>query len=188
MNVLDVIMIALGLSADAFSVAVGCSISLCKVTPGQVFRFGFHFGFFQGLMPILGWFAGRVAHHYISTWDHWVAFSLLTSVGGKAIYEAFNEDRRELDEYDPTRGLSLVIFSVATSIDALAVGLSLAAIEVRIWQPATIIGAITGALTVMGMVLGNAIGSHSGRRIEVAGGLILIGIGLKVLISHTLLK
>ncbi|MBU1627570.1 manganese efflux pump MntP family protein [bacterium] len=184
MNIYEIIGIALGLSMDAFAVCIACSITLKRVSARQIFRFSFHFGFFQALMPVIGWLAGMSAHRLISGWDHWVAFGLLTFVGLKAIYESRKEKEKDLDIKDPTKGLSLVIFSIATSIDALAVGLSLSALNVNIIKPALIIGCITGSLSIFGMILGNKIGSLFGRYIEFLGGLILIGIGLKILISH----
>ena len=184
MNLIEIIGIAVGLAMDAFAVSIACSISIMNVTPRQIFRFSFHFGLFQGMMPVLGWLAGRAAYSYISSWDHWLAFALLSYVGIKAIYEAFKEKDIDVDKKDPTRGISLVIFSIATSIDALAVGLSLAAINVVIWYPALIIGIITASLTIIGMLLGSKIGSGFGKKVEISGGLILIGIGFKILISH----
>jgi putative Mn2+ efflux pump MntP len=159
-------------------------MSLGGSSPRQVFRVAFHFGLFQAIMPILGWWSGLVAFQYIASWDHWVAFGLLSFVGGKAIYEAKWRMKEGPAKGDPTRGISLVVFSVATSVDALAVGLSLAALEVSIWVPALIIGLITAGLSTLGMLLGSRLGSRFGRRLEVLGGLILIGIGIKVLVSH----
>jgi manganese efflux pump family protein len=186
MNVLTTITIAVGLAMDAFAVAVAASIALGGVTPRQVFRFAFHFGLFQAMMPLIGWAAGRSVAGYIQTWDHWVAFALLTCIGGKAIYEALRsgpDDKSPAS--DPTRGLSLILFSVATSIDALAVGLSLAVLDVVVWYPCLAIGIITAALTTVGMLFGPRLGARMGNRVEVVGGLILIGIGLKILVEHT---
>ena len=184
MSVFVLAGIAVGLAMDALAVAVVCSISLRRVSLRQVFRLGFHFGLFQGMMPILGWWLGSAAFRYIAVWDHWVAFGLLSFVGGKAIYRAQWGMKEEGGKGDPTRGVSLVVYSVATSIDALAVGLSLAALKVSIWIPALVIGLTTATLTTLGMLLGSRIGSHFGRRLEVLGGLVLIGIGVKVLVSH----
>jgi putative Mn2+ efflux pump MntP len=183
-NIFEIIVIAIGLSMDAFAVSIACSIALRKITKRQIFRFSFHFGFFQAIMPIIGWFAGQGAHDFISGWDHWVAFGLLTFVGLKAIYESRENKSEGLEAKDPTRGLSLVIFSIATSIDALAVGFSLSALNVSIYKPAVIIGCITGSLTILGMLGGSRIGSSFGKGVEISGGLILIGIGLKILFSH----
>ena len=178
--------IAVGLSMDAFAVAVACSLALRRVSARQTFRMGFHFGLFQAMMPLIGWYTGQSAHQYIESWDHWVAFGLLAFVGGKAIYEALREQDDDLAQTDPTRGMSLVIFSVATSIDALAVGLSLAMMRVEIFFPVAVIGVVTAAITSLGMHLGPRIGERFGPRMEVLGGLVLIGIGVKLLLSHLL--
>jgi len=178
---------------DAFAVAVATSVSLGRVTGAQVFRFAFHFGLFQAGMPLLGWLAGRGLQRYIASWDHWVAFGLLAFIGAKAIVDALRshrERRRTVDNdaagtaRDPTRGWTLLALSVATSIDALAVGLSLGMLEVAIWYPALIIGVVTAGLTVVGMDLGGRISSRFGRWTELFGGLVLIGIGTKILVEH----
>ena len=184
MSLFVIIGIAIGLAMDAFAVAVACSLTMGKVSKRQIFRFAFHFGLFQAMMPVLGWSAGRMVYQYIAAMDHWIAFGLLAFVGGKAIYQALCGDKEQLWKGDPTRGISLVIFSIATSIDALAVGLSLSVLDVKIWYPALIIGIITAVMTTIGMLLGCRIGARFGKLMEVTGGLILICIGLKVLISH----
>jgi putative Mn2+ efflux pump MntP len=187
MNLIDILIIAVGLSMDAFAVAVACSVSIGRVNRGQIFRFSFHFGLFQALMPMLGWLAGSSAEQYIAGWDHWIAFLLLSLVGGKALAGSLRGGTPatgESEKGDPTRGWSLVMFSVATSIDALAVGLALAAMNVTIWFPAAVIGVVTAGLTTTGMLLGGRIGTRFGKRVEVLGGLILIGIGIKILIGH----
>ena len=167
---------------DAFAVAVATSVTLGRVTGRQVFRFSFHFGLFQAMMPLAGWFAGRSVQQYIAGWDHWVAFGLLVFVGGRAIYGAFKP--ADAPRPDPTRGLTLLMLSVATSIDALAVGLSLGMLQVAIWYPILIIGVVTFGLTVSGMLLGARLGPRFGRWTEFFGGLVLIAIGLKILIEH----
>ena len=187
MGLTEILLIAMGLSLDAFAVAVAASVSIGQVNHRQIFRFSFHFGLFQAMMPVIGWLAGMGAARHLERWDHWIAFTLLAFVGGKAILGALRKEDDAKDPSsanDPTRGLSLVMFSVATSIDALAVGLSLAALKVTIWTPAALIGIVTATLTVVGMLLGSRIGMHFGKRIEILGGLILIGIGAKILIGH----
>lgn len=188
MDIVSILMIALGLSMDAFAVAIATSVGIGQVTSRQIFRFSFHFGLFQATMPILGWLLGVSAADYIRQWDHWVAFGLLGLVGGKAVWGALRgkDEPQSTATSDPTTGLSLVLFSVATSIDALAVGLTLATLEVRIWLPVVVIGSVTAFLTLLGMLLGGRIGARLGKRIEVLGGLILIGIGIKILAGHML--
>ncbi len=183
MEPFTLLFIALALAMDAFAVSLAAGVALHPVNKRQLFRLGFHFGLFQGMMPIIGWLAGLSVQNMISDYDHWVAFGLLTFVGGKMIYEAFqNEEERQ--KTDPTRGLTMVMLSIATSIDALAVGLSLAVIGVNIWTPALVIALTASILTVVGMLMGGRIGMIWGKRVEVVGGLILIGIGLKILIEH----
>jgi manganese efflux pump family protein len=188
MSVIAVIGIAIGLAMDATAVAIGTSVLLGRVNGRQVFRFAFHFGLFQAGMPVLGWIAGRGLSAYIETWDHYVAFGLLAAIGGKAIFDVIKGDDDKTSVADPTRGVSLILLSVATSIDALAVGLSLAVLQATIWYPAAVIGVITAALTVCGMLLGSRIGQRFGLRVRVLGGVILIGIGIKILLEHTLLS
>lgn len=185
MDLLTLLGIAVALAMDAFAVALATGLTLDPLTGRHLFRLGFHFGLFQALMPILGWLAGLTVQHLIADYDHWVAFALLSFVGGKMLWEAFHGDS-EPDAADPTRGMSLVLLSVATSIDALAVGLSLAMLGVSIWTPALVIGLVAGCLTVVGMLLGRRVGSLWGQRVEILGGCVLCLIGLKILLEHTL--
>jgi putative Mn2+ efflux pump MntP len=177
--------VAIGLAMDATAVAVATSISLGRVSRRQVFRFAFHFGFFQAVMPIVGWLAGRGFYSHIRQWDHWIAFGLLALIGFKAIYDAWKGED-PTSRRDPTRGWSLVLLSVATSIDALAVGLSLVALGVSIWYPSLIIGLVTALMTMLGMLLGARLGTRLGHRMKATGGIILVGIGFKILIEHLL--
>lgn len=186
MTFIEVFWIAVGLSMDAFAVSIACSVLLCHVSFRQIFRLGFHFGLFQALMPVVGWLAGRSVSEYISAWDHWVAFGLLGLIGLKAIRESFKPGDEDDVKGDPTKGMSLIMLSVATSIDALAVGVSLAAVNVSIFQPALIIGIITACFSVVGTVYGCRIGARFGKKVEAAGGIILILIGIKILLEHTI--
>jgi len=179
--------IAVALAMDAFAVALAAGAVLNPLTGRQLFRFGFHFGLFQLLMPIAGWLAGLAVQQWISAYDHWIAFVLLAVVGGRMIHEAFEEAEEKVST-DPTKGITLIMLSVATSIDALAVGLSLAMLGVSVWLPAAVIGLVAGVLTVCGMLLGRRLGAKWGKRVEILGGLVLCGIGLKILLEHTLLK
>jgi manganese efflux pump family protein len=177
----ELLGLAVGLAMDAFAVAVAVGITLDTVTPRHVFRLGFHFGLFQFLMPIIGWLAGVKLAAQISGIDHWVAFILLGYVGGKMLWEARGEKKAEAGN-DPTRGLSLVTLSVATSLDALAVGISMAFLGVSVWLPSVVIGIVAAVLTTIGLAFGGRIGSRWGRWAEVAGGIVLILIGLRVLL------
>jgi putative Mn2+ efflux pump MntP len=175
--------LSVGLAMDAFAVAVAAGLTIDTVTPRHVFRLGFHFGLFQFMMPIIGWLAGGQLSTYLHDYDHWLAFILLAYVGGKMLAEAFLE-KDSGGNNDPTRGLKLVTLSVATSIDALAVGMSMALLGVSVWFPSIVIGIVAAVLTAVGITFGSRIGSRWGRWAEVAGGLVLILIGLKLLISH----
>jgi len=169
---------------DAFAVSIASSAVLRDVTRRQIFRLSFHFGFFQFMMPVIGWLAGLSIADHIASYDHWVAFGLLAFIGGRMIYESFAKKEKLKETADPTRGLTLVMLSIATSIDALAVGLSFAMLQVRIWYPSVIIGLVAAAMTVIGMRIGGRLGARFGRRMELIGGLVLIGIGIKILIEH----
>ncbi|UFS69324.1 manganese efflux pump MntP family protein [Geomonas sp. RF6] len=178
--------IAVALAMDAFAVALAAGAVLDPLTGRHLFRFGFHFGLFQLLMPILGWLAGLTVQKSISDYDHWIAFFLLGFVGGKMLWGAFHQDEEEKTAPDPTRGVTMVMLAVATSIDALAVGLTLAMLDVDIWRPAVVIGLVAGVLTVAGMLLGRRLGEMWGKRVEICGGLILLAIGFKILFEHTM--
>lgn len=184
MSALTLIGISIGLAMDAFAVAIGAGLTLKTVSARQTFRLAWHFGLFQALMPIIGWLAGLSVAEWIAPVDHWIAFGLLAAIGGKMIYEALKDDGEEAERRDPTKGWSLILLSIATSIDALAVGLSLALLGLSIWWPALVIGLVAGAFTTLGLQLGKRFGALLGRRMEVVGGLILIGIGVKILVEH----
>ena len=171
---------------DAFAVSIAAGVSLKHVNFRQTFRLSWHFGFFQALMPIIGWSAGLTVRPLIETYDHWVAFGLLAFVGVNMIWEAFQDNRTKDKVIDPTKGLTLVMLSIATSIDALAVGLSMSLIRVSIWVPALIIGIVAGAFTIIGLQLGKKVGTISGlsRYAEALGGIVLLIIGLKILYDH----
>jgi putative Mn2+ efflux pump MntP len=183
MDAITLLGLALALAMDAFAVALGTGTVLSRLTGRHLFRLGFHFGLFQALMPVLGWLAGLTIVQWVEAWDHWIAFTLLAFIGGRMIYEACSEGEKP-DDRDPTRGLNLVMLSVATSIDALAVGFSLSVIGVSIWFPALIIGLVAGALTIIGMLVGKRVGDRWGAHVEIIGGLVLISIGTKILFEH----
>jgi putative Mn2+ efflux pump MntP len=185
MGWISLLALASALAMDAFAVAVVTGLVLKLVTRRHVFRLAFHFGLFQFLMPLLGWLGGTLVHRYVSEADHWIAFGLLVLVGSKMLREGVcgREGKSALSN-DPTSGWSLVVLSVATSIDALAVGLSLAMVGSTIVVPAIVIGIVAASFTTLGMIIGRKLNSVWGSRVEVVGGLILIGIGLKILIEH----
>jgi len=187
MNVVLVLPVALALAMDAFAVSVGLSVAQKGLKRNQTLRLAFHFGFFQFVMPIIGWLAGLSFMDSIRDVDHWVASALLFIIGCKMVYEAVR-GREKLREGagDPTRGLTLVLLSIATSIDAFAVGISLAALRMNILYPSLVIGIIAFLLTLLGTSIGPVLGKTVGRRAELLGGLVLILIGIKIIIDHTL--
>jgi len=186
MDVPTLLGTAFALAMDTVAVAVAAGISLPAVTRRHIFRLAWHFGLFQFLMPVLGWGAGMTVRPLIERFDHWVAFGLLVFVGGNMIRESLSGRATSSRAGDPSRGAHLVILSIATSIDALAVGLSFAVLNMQIWVPALVIGAVTALCTAAGL--------HAGKRIrkaslisacaDVLGGVVLIGIGLKILFAH----
>jgi len=165
---------------DTFAVSVGAAIQGHVKGVRAAFRLWFHFGLFQFLMPVIGWFIGLKAAHVICTFDHWVAFGLLGYVGGKMVYSGCKPEPTPERAADPTRGWPLMLLSVATSIDALAVGLSLAMLRISIWYPSIVIGVVTAGLSFLGLELGSRFGRHFGNRAEIVGGVILILIGVRV--------
>ena len=185
MSWLVLLGVAIGLAMDAFAAAVAVSVSLRAVSRRQVARLAFHFGLFQALMPIVGWLAGVSFVTWIASWDHWIAFGLLAVVGLRAIRAGLRGEEASEAASDPTRGVSLIVLSLATSLDALAAGLSFAALGVRVWVPSLVIGGTAGVLTAVGTIFGSRLGSRFGAWAEVAGGVVLIGIGLLIVLEHT---
>ena len=183
MNFIEIFLISLSMAMDAFAVCLGVGATGRTEGACPTFRLAFHFGLFQFIMPVVGWFAGMTIVRYISAYDHWVAFILLGYVGGHMIWSAFHPGD-EVHKSDPSRGLTLVLLSFATSIDALAVGFSLGLVGVTIWYPAVVIGVVTGLVSWLGLRLGGKLGEKFGKRIEIIGGLVLIGIGVRILIAH----
>jgi len=171
---------------DAFAVSIAAGVALKSVSARQTFRLAWHFGLFQALMPVIGWSAGLTVRVHIEAYDHWVAFALLVFVAQGMLRSAFKADQDEGCAKDPTKGLTMVMLSVATSIDALAVGLSLSMINISIWTPALIIGLVAGGFTTAGMHLGKLIGGlpRLSRWAEMTGGIVLLAIGVNILREH----
>ena len=183
MDTLSLVAVAVALAMDAFAGALAAGAILRPLTFRPCFRLAFHFGLFQAMMPVIGWLAGLTVQSFVAAWSHWIAFGLLMYIGGRMIHEALAAEEGVERANDPSKGLTMVALSVATSIDALAVGLTLAMLDVVIWIPALVIGLVAAAFTVMGLFLGTRAGKIWGKRVEVAGGVILILIGLKILLS-----
>ncbi len=183
MSIMEMILIAIGLAMDASAVSMTAAAAGFVKDNRAIFRLAFHFGFFQALMPLIGWLLGSTVVDYISVWDHWIAFTLLAIVGGRMIYSGFFPDNEKLT-IDPTKGWTLITLSVATSIDALAAGLSFSMLNVNIWLPCLLIGVITSILSALSTRIGKTAGHWLGQRVEILGGFILLGIGVRILISH----
>lgn len=179
----EIVALALALSLDAFAVSLAAGTAGYITDRRAAFRLAFHFGLFQFLMPVLGWALGTTIEPAIAAFDHWIAFVLLTVVGGSMIRGSIRPDP-ETRAGDPSRGVALILLAIATSLDALAVGLSLAMVRVNIWFPCISIGIITAAMSVLAIVGGRRVGPSLGGRARLAGGVVLVLIGLRILVAH----
>ena len=174
----EILILAFALGIDAFSVAL--AVGAGGSTFRQTFRLSFHFGLFQFLMPIIGWFLGRNVISFVERYDHWIAFALLFVIGVKMIYEALRHIPEKIAK-DRTRKWSLVVLSIATSIDALGAGIGMGILDTSLLYPCTIIGITAGIMTLTGMKLGTVISAAIGSRMEAVGGVVLILLSLKML-------
>ena len=180
---MEMILIAIGLAMDAAAVSMAAAAAGFANDYRATFRLAFHFGLFQAIMPLIGYLLGSTMVDYISMWDHWIAFSLLAVVGGRMIYSGLRPHPEKMI-IDPSKGWTLITLSIATSIDALAAGLSFSMLNVSIWLPCLLIGLITLALSVISTRIGKVTGQWLGAQVEILGGVILFGIGLRILVSH----
>ncbi|TFG65001.1 MAG: manganese efflux pump [Spirochaetales bacterium] len=188
MNLLSIIGVALGLSMDAFAVSVANGFMIKELKFRHVLTIALSFGLFQAIMPVLGWAAGSLFSSFIMQVDHWVAFGLLAFVGGKMIYESQKKEEPGCEEgkKDCTHFPTLLLLSLATSIDALAVGLTFAFLDILIILPVVIIGGITFVVCLAGVYIGEKTGHLFENKFELIGGVIIIGIGIKIVIEHLL--
>lgn len=183
MDLFKVIPIAVGLAMDAFSVSLAAGAAQSTSGVRAKVRLSFHFGLFQFMMPVIGWYLGTQVASIVTAVDHWLAFGLLAYVGVKMIRSGLSSEAT-VHKVDPSKGLTMVFLSVATSIDAFAVGLSLAFLNVDIWYPSILIGVITMALSLVGLGVGHRLGLVFGKRMEVIGGSFLCLMGLYILVSE----
>jgi putative Mn2+ efflux pump MntP len=183
MDIITLFFIALGLAMDAFAVSITSGIGIRDCRVGHALLIALFFGGFQAFMPLVGWLAGLALRGPISGMDHWVAFGLLAFIGGKMIYEATLIERAER-KLDTLNYLVLLGLSVATSIDALAVGVTFAVMDILIATPVLVIGLVTFLMSFVGVSVGKRAGNLFGKKVEVAGGLILMAIGFKILLEH----
>jgi putative Mn2+ efflux pump MntP len=184
-DTLSIFIIAIGLAIDCFAVSISGSITMRKVTPAQMLRVAFSFGAFQAGMTAIGWLLGQTVVDLIESFDHWIAFGLLAFVGLRMIRESFRADGYG-KTVDITRGLALLVLSISTSIDALAVGVSFAFLTVNMAYACAVIGGAAFVLTIAGLALGKKLGKIVGKRAEIIGGIVLIGIGIRILLNHIL--
>jgi len=184
MDLITVFLIAAGLSMDTFSVCISAGVCIPEINAGHYLRLSLAFGFFQFLMPLIGYAGGITVEPVIKNYDHWIAFVLLGYIGGKMIWEGIRTKDDSCDTNDPSRGKNLFILSVATSIDALAVGLSFGVLSKPILIPSIIIGVVCALFSALGVFLGKKAGTFLGKKGEIIGGLCLIAIGVKTLIDH----
>ena len=186
MSLPELFLIAAGLSMDAFAVAVCKGLSMKKPGNFPTLVIALWFGVFQGLMPVLGYLLGCRFQYALVSVDHWIAFGLLLYLGGKMVYESFQHQEKE-EGFDPLCLRTLCTLGVATSIDAMAVGISLAVLRSPIVLEATIIGIVTLLISAFGVFFGNQVGRKIDLKLDLIGGVILIGLGTKILIEHTVL-
>jgi len=183
MNLSDIILIAIGLAMDCFAVSIACGIVMKPFRFGPAFRIAFLFGLFQAVMPLIGWLAGSTFQHLIESFDHWIAFGILLILGGRMLWEYFfvHPDKKILNPYKKRVVLTLAL---ATSIDAMAIGLSFAFLRIDLMQPVLIIGAASLLFSALGLFIGKRYGHRYNIPAELFGGIVLIGIGIKIVLEH----
>ena len=199
MSLLDIILLAIALAMDCFTVSIVCGVILPQqgnhhssflIPHFSLFRMAFLFGFFQAMMPLIGWLGISYFKSYMEAYDHWIAFAMLAFIGGKMIKESFDDEEEK--HFDPRRLRTQLLLAIATSIDALAIGISFACTGYntlsQLTLPLVIIGLASFILSLVGYYLGSRFGSMITRRLkpEFFGGVILVGIGIKILVSHLL--
>lgn len=182
MGILEIILIGIGLSMDAFAVSICKGLSMKKINWKKVFIIGGYFGVFQAIMPIIGYFLGTTFESFVTQIDHWIAFILLAIIGANMIRESFNEECDNCN--DRVDFKTMIVLAIATSIDALAIGITFAFFEVNLLVTTLIIGIITFIICLLGTIIGNKFGSKYGSKAELVGGIILILIGIKILLEH----
>ena len=183
MSYIEIILIAVGLSMDAFAVSVTLGLSVQKLSLKQYLLPGIYFGFFQALMPLLGYFAGTLFAAKIQEFEHWVAFGLLVIIGANMIKESFSKEKEKTNG-NKFKFIHMLLLAVATSIDALAVGVTFSFFKINIYAAIAIIGLTTFFLSICGVKIGNIFGVKFKSKAELAGGIILVALGVKILLEH----
>lgn len=182
MGTIELLLLSIGLAMDAFAVSICKGISMKKMDWKKACIIGLWFGGFQALMPTIGYFLGNTFESLVTSIDHWIAFALLGFIGGKMIKEALSNKKEESD--DDVSFKTMLILAIATSIDALAVGITFAFLEVNIVLAIVLIGIVSFVLSVIGTKIGNRFGSKYERKAELIGGIILVLLGTKILLEH----
>ena len=186
MGIVELFLTAIALSMDAFAVSVCKGLGMRRMRYDQALVISLYFGVFQALMPLSGWLLGTSFSRYIQAFDHWIAFVLLAFLGGKMLWDVFHE-KEDGEQESAERRLDhreLFMLAIATSIDALAVGIAFACLDVNIWSSISIIGVTTLVISFAGVWIGNRFGNRFQKKAEIAGGLVLILIGVKILAEH----
>jgi putative Mn2+ efflux pump MntP len=183
MELVTLFFIAAGLTFDTFAVSISTGIVVSHIRFWQATKIAIVLAFFQALMPFIGWALGVQIKNLISSYDHWIAFGLLSIIGIKMIVESLRNGEKKVN-FDPLKPTVLIGMAIATSIDALIIGISFAFLNVNILFSVSIIGAVTYIVAMMGMLFGKNAGKWFGKKMEIVGGLILICIGLKILLEH----
>ena len=183
----EFLLLGVGLAMDAFAVSICKGLAMRKVNKKQAVIIALFFGGFQAIMPVIGWLLCKGFQTYIEAFDHWIAFALLAFIGAKMIVETLSEKEEDVvvEKMDPPLDMKeMLMLAIATSVDALAVGISLAALDRPIVESATIIGVVTFIISIVGVYIGNFFGNRYKKRAELAGGIILVLIGVKILCEH----
>jgi putative Mn2+ efflux pump MntP len=183
---ITIFLIAIGLCFDSFAVSVSSGLMMKHIKFIDAMKISFSLAFFQGMMPLIGWFAGKRISDYLSNYDHWIAFGLLLIIGLRMIWESQKPDEEKT--FNPLNIWFIIYMSIATSIDALIVGLSFAFFDTDIYASIIIIGIVTFIAAMLGILFGKKAGAHFGKKMEILGGIILIVIALKILIEHLYLN
>lgn len=185
MSFFEILLIAVGLAMDCFAVSIVCGFIFKRAQWLPMLRIAFLFGLFQAAMPCIGWFVGQHFYSYICRWDHWIAFGILAFLGGKMIWDEGHESGEDAEQHiDPYRWGTVLTMALATSIDALAVGLSFSLLDIRLWTSVSCIGIVSSVLSLIGMWLAILMGKGLHIKANLAGGLILVALGIKILLEH----
>ncbi|WP_298707824.1 manganese efflux pump MntP family protein [uncultured Veillonella sp.] len=184
MSVFEIVLISIGLAMDAFGASIGKGLTMPVGENGRKVTLAFLFGLFQFLMPVIGWLIGRQFIDVISEWDHWIIFGLLGYLGIAMIREGLSDESDEEDDKQVLGAWEMMMLSVATSLDAMAVGLTFAFMPINVWEASTMIGVITFGISLIGVYLGKFMGQFVGKYADVLGGGVLILIGTKILLQH----